>query len=37
MADDFYLYDTPGMLWPRIIVAKAASTWRPAAQWAQCL
>ncbi|MDO9400649.1 MAG: ribosome biogenesis GTPase YlqF [Polaromonas sp.] len=23
LADDFYLYDTPGMLWPRIIVAKS--------------
>ena len=23
MADDFYLYDTPGVLWPRIIVAKS--------------
>ncbi|MCB8748554.1 ribosome biogenesis GTPase YlqF [Rhodoferax sp. U2-2l] len=23
MAPDFYLYDTPGMLWPRIIVAKS--------------
>ena len=22
LADDFYLYDTPGVLWPRIIVAK---------------
>lgn len=22
LADDFYLYDTPGMLWPRIIVAQ---------------
>ena len=22
IADDFYLYDTPGVLWPRIIVAK---------------
>jgi ribosome biogenesis GTPase A len=22
-ADDFYLFDTPGMLWPRIIVAKS--------------
>ncbi len=23
LADDFYLYDTPGLLWPRIIVAKS--------------
>jgi ribosome biogenesis GTPase A len=23
IADDFYLYDTPGLLWPRIIVAKS--------------
>ncbi|MEJ7687693.1 MAG: ribosome biogenesis GTPase YlqF [Variovorax sp.] len=23
LADDFYLWDTPGMLWPRIIVAKS--------------
>ena len=23
LAPDFYLYDTPGMLWPRIIVAKS--------------
>ena len=23
IADDFYLYDTPGVLWPRIIVAKS--------------
>jgi ribosome biogenesis GTPase A len=23
LADDFYLYDTPGILWPRIIVAKS--------------
>ncbi len=23
LADDFYLYDTPGMLWPRIIVEKS--------------
>jgi ribosome biogenesis GTPase A len=23
LADDFYLYDTPGVLWPRIIVAKS--------------
>ena len=23
LADGFYLYDTPGMLWPRIIVAKS--------------
>lgn len=23
IADDFYLYDTPGILWPRIIVAKS--------------
>src|ERR1035437_3419792 len=23
LADDFYLYDTPGMLWPRIIVASS--------------
>ena len=23
LADDFYLYDTPGMLWPRIIVAQS--------------
>ena len=23
LVDDFYLYDTPGMLWPRIIVAKS--------------
>ncbi len=23
LEDDFYLYDTPGMLWPRIIVAKS--------------
>ena len=23
LADDFYLYDTPGMLWPRIIVDKS--------------
>jgi len=23
LADDFYLYDTPGMLWPRIIVARS--------------
>lgn len=23
LADDFYLYDTPGMLWPRIIVPKS--------------
>jgi len=23
LADDFYLFDTPGMLWPRIIVAKS--------------
>lgn len=23
LASDFYLYDTPGMLWPRIIVAKS--------------
>jgi ribosome biogenesis GTPase A len=23
VADDFYLYDTPGVLWPRIIVAKS--------------
>ena len=23
IADDFYLYDTPGMLWPRIIVAQS--------------
>ena len=23
LADDLYLYDTPGMLWPRIIVAKS--------------
>jgi len=23
LAEDFYLYDTPGMLWPRIIVAKS--------------
>jgi ribosome biogenesis GTPase A len=23
LADDFYLYDTPGTLWPRIIVAKS--------------
>ena len=23
LADDFYLYDTPGMLWPRFIVAKS--------------
>ena len=23
LTDDFYLYDTPGMLWPRIIVAKS--------------
>ncbi len=23
LADDFYLYDTPGLLWPRIIVAQS--------------
>ena len=23
LADDFYLYDTPGVLWPRIIVARS--------------
>ena len=23
IADDFYLYDTPGLLWPRIMVAKS--------------
>ena len=23
LADDFYLWDTPGMLWPRIVVAKS--------------
>jgi ribosome biogenesis GTPase A len=23
LADDFYLWDTPGMLWPRIVAAKA--------------
>ena len=23
LADDFYLYDTPGLLWPRIIVARS--------------
>jgi ribosome biogenesis GTPase A len=23
LADDFYLYDTPGVLWPRIIVAQS--------------
>jgi ribosome biogenesis GTPase A len=23
LADDFYLYDTPGMLWPRILVAQS--------------
>ncbi len=23
LADDFYLYDTPGILWPRIIVARS--------------
>jgi ribosome biogenesis GTPase A len=23
LADDFYLYDTPGVLWPRIIVEKS--------------
>ena len=23
LADDFYLYDTPGLLWPRIIVAES--------------
>jgi ribosome biogenesis GTPase A len=23
VADDFYLYDTPGMLWPRILVAQS--------------
>ena len=23
LADDFYLYDTPGLLWPRVIVAKS--------------
>jgi ribosome biogenesis GTPase A len=23
LADDFYLWDTPGMLWPRILVAKS--------------
>ena len=23
LADDFYIYDTPGVLWPRIIVAKS--------------
>ena len=23
LADDFYLFDTPGMLWPRIIVAES--------------
>jgi len=23
LADDFYLYDTPGMLWPRIVVAQS--------------
>lgn len=23
LADDFYLYDTPGMLWPRILVARS--------------
>jgi ribosome biogenesis GTPase A len=23
LADDFYLYDTPGMLWPRIIVPQS--------------
>ena len=26
LADDFYLYDTPGMLWPRIAVAQSG-TW----------
>ena len=24
LADDFYLWDTPGMLWPRIIVPESA-------------
>ena len=23
LADDFYLYDTPGLLWPRIIVQQS--------------
>jgi len=23
LADDFYLWDTPGMLWPRIIIAES--------------
>jgi ribosome biogenesis GTPase A len=23
LADDFYLYDTPGLLWPRIVVAQS--------------
>src|SRR5690606_4920643 len=25
LADDFYLYDTPGMLWPRIIVPQSGT------------
>jgi ribosome biogenesis GTPase A len=37
LEDGFYLYDTPGVLWPRIIVPRAATTSRPAAPWAQCL
>jgi ribosome biogenesis GTPase A len=31
LASDFYLFDTPGMLWPKIIVEKAATTWPPVA------
>ena len=31
LASDFYLYDTPGVLWPRIIVAK--SGYNPGGQW----
>lgn len=32
LADDFYLYDTPGLLWPRIIVAKSGYNLLPAAR-----
>ena len=34
LADDFYLWDTPGMLCRASLSRKAASTWLPAGPWA---